>query len=142
MAIKVVCPRCKKKMRAPNHLIGRTGRCVACGEKFPITAGSQTDTVEVAVFATEKEAQAPPKPKTAFYQFENKVCRVCGKHSAGDAKVCEVCHNPFPAEKKKAPSTAITLPAADSSDKKRLVVFVVVLIVLVAIFALLILYMR
>jgi hypothetical protein len=134
LAIKVVCPRCNKEMRAPNRLIGRTGRCVSCGEQFPITAGSQTDTVEVAAFATEVEAKAPPKPKTAFYQFENRQCPLCGNYSPTDSTVCEACHNPFAAKKK--PKTAITLQSADSvrtTSVVGIVALVAVLIVLGAV---------
>src|SRR5262249_36810200 len=72
MTMLVVCPACGGKLNAPEHLLGRMGKCPQCGKAIKITPSQEP----AAAPAEPSAATRKVKPSAAKTQSEEPAIKV------------------------------------------------------------------
>ncbi len=62
MPIEIQCPACRRKLRVPDQLVGRTVRCPSCKESFAIQAQPQEELAAETAVIADPEAPRPKRP--------------------------------------------------------------------------------
>jgi DNA-directed RNA polymerase subunit M/transcription elongation factor TFIIS len=132
MSISFQCPRCGKKLKAPDNAIGKSSSCPGCGGK--VTCPEPIYDAEVV------EMQLPPEKPRGFDPYEElddgkpygvlapqpveqpsddsrRPCPMCGEMIVTTAAKCRFCGEVFDATLKKAKSKKKKKKKYDAEDE-------------------------
>lgn len=94
MPIRVVCPKCKKALSAPDGLAGKKVKCPGCQAVMDVPAGIPAHQGETKVAAKPSAPRAPagpPTPDPAAPAGKANACPKCKKSLPADVIICIDC---------------------------------------------------
>ncbi len=91
MPIRVVCPKCKKALNAPDGMAGKKVKCPGCQAVMDVPAGIPAHQGETKLAAKPAAPPAAAPPAAPAPPGKATACPKCKKSLPADSVICVEC---------------------------------------------------